>query len=88
VTVSLAASILPDGWTIDSAFGAASKQQGPAAETMRTFHVGCAMRAPYKFDIAGLASGTIYIVSAWFQMTKPDGAKAYGKAQTAIAAAR
>jgi hypothetical protein len=55
---------------------------------MRTFHVGCAMRAPYKSDIAGFANGATYIVSAWFQTTGRDGAKAYGKVQTAIAATR
>jgi hypothetical protein len=45
-----------------------------------------AMRAPYKFDTAGLACSPTYIVSAWFQMTSRHGAKANGNVQTAILA--
>jgi hypothetical protein len=83
VTVTLTPPILPEGWTIDSAFAAALKQK--EAEPMPTFHVGCQTSAPYIFDIAGLARGEAYVVSAWLQMTRPDGAMAYGQARTMIA---
>ena len=83
VTVALTPPILPEGWTIDSAFAAAMEQK--AAELPATFHVGCRTSAPYTFDISGLAQGETYVVGAWFQMTRPDGAMSYGQVRAMTA---
>ena len=88
VTVTLTAPRSLDGWTINSAFGAAFEEQDREDGSMATFYVGCKTSAPYTFDIIGLAAGKVYVVSAWFQLTKPDGTKVCGQALTAVAIAR
>jgi hypothetical protein len=54
---------------------------------MRTSDVRCKTSAPFTFDIDGLVSGQTCVICAWFPMTKPDGAKASGRAQRMIVAA-
>ena len=81
VTVTLTAPLLPIGWTIDSAFGAALEERDAESDPSATVHVGCTTSAPYTFDIVGLTSGKTYIVAAWLQLTNPGGAMAYGEAR-------
>lgn len=85
INVALTAPVLPNGWTITNAWAAAIKQQNPQTGTDYQVVAGSDASDPYSIDLTGLEAGTEYVVGGWFEFTRSDGLKAYGRALQDVA---
>lgn len=79
ITVALTAPLLPNGWTITSAYALAIPQQNPQTEADYRMVAGDDDSSPYSIVLTGLQSAVEYLVGGWFEYAKPDGSIAYGQ---------
>lgn len=78
LTVDFTTPTPPNGWTLDSAIAVAFPDQDPAALWGGPFTEGEDASSQSQVVLTGLTAGTLYVVTAWLEWTKPDGRKAYG----------
>jgi hypothetical protein len=81
VTVDFTAGSLPTGWVVLQAVAAAFLQGDPHDPFVAPIEADADLVAPYSIVLT-LAAGT-YVVTAWLEYTKPDGAYAASIAETA-----
>lgn len=79
ITVALTAPLLPNGWTITSAYALAIPQQNPQTAADYRMVAGDDDSSPYSIVLSGLLDATTYLVGGWFEYAKPDGSIAYGQ---------
>lgn len=78
IEVAMTAPALPSGWTIVTAQSVAVENIDPYSGDIPDIGSGADATDPYEPDITGLKPNTEYLVGAWFEYLKPNGAAAYG----------
>lgn len=84
ITVTMVAPDLPTGWEVTNAIFALIRSVDPHEPVTPVIAVASDAMTPYTATFSGLAAGD-YLVSGWFQFTKPNGTFAYGPSISEIA---
>lgn len=85
LTAAIGAPSLPPDWTITQAVGVAFLDQAPDGAFEGQIQAQFDASAPYSLAFSGLTASSLYVVSAWFEWTRPDGTPAYSTSLTTTA---
>lgn len=84
LSAAVGAPVIPDGWAITQAQGICFQQQDPQDPFAGTIVGAFDASSPYALSFTGLTASQPYVISAWFEWTRPDGTSAFGTSLTDV----
>ncbi len=82
LSVAVGAPQIPDGWSIQGAYGIAFIDQDPADPFEGTIQAQSDLTSTYTLVFTGLTAAMVYQVSVWIKWVRPDGSFAYSTSLT------